>query len=549
MLTFDDGPDPVGTPAVLAALAAARARATFFLVAPRAERHPELVARIARDGHAIGVHCDEHVRHSERDAGWGARDLARALARLRGLGVRPALWRLPWGVRAAWSDALAADHGLRIVDWSVDTHDWRGDDAPTMLAATRDDLRDGAVVLAHDGIGPGARRADARQTAGYVTLAARETAARGRAAGGDRMSATPLRDAGPPGLDAALARIAAGAAARDAAPPPVDAREALQELRRAGVLAVNAVAGTHRPPAAGELALVRRVAAADGSVGRIFDGHVNAVERIAVQAPPAAAGRELAAVRAQGRLLGVWGGEPVAGEGPPAALVDDAGGEVLRGVRTFCSGAGAVDAALVLARPAPAVPGPPVLVLVAMDARSTEIDESWYRSRGLVASMSHRVVFHDAPVLARLGGPGAIGAHPWLGRDALRTASSWAGMADAALEDGLRALRERASRGELEALAAGRMLTARHTIDVWLTAAATAMDAADPALAQLAVHGRAAIADACRTLLDEAARACGSRPFATAAPLDRARRDLEVFLLQHRLEPLLARAGAAALDG
>ena len=47
-------------------------------------------------------------------------------------------------------------------------------------------------------------------------------------------------------------------------------------------------------------------------------------------------------------------------------------------------------------------------------------------------------------------------------------------------------------------------------------------------------------------LLDEAARACGSRPFARAAALDRARRDLELFLLQHRLDPMLARAGEAA---
>ena len=92
------------------------------------------------------------------------------------------------------------------------------------------------------------------------------------------------------------------------------------------------------------------------------------------------------------------------------------------------------------------------------------------------------------------------------------------------------------------------MLTARHTIAVWLAAAADAMDRADPALRSLALHGRAAIADACRTLLDEAARACGSHPFATGGPLDRARRDLEVFLLQHRLDPMLARAGAAELS-
>jgi hypothetical protein len=92
------------------------------------------------------------------------------------------------------------------------------------------------------------------------------------------------------------------------------------------------------------------------------------------------------------------------------------------------------------------------------------------------------------------------------------------------------------------------MLTARRTIDVWLAAAARAMEEAGPDLPAVALHGRAAIADACRSLLDEAARACGSRPFVTAGALDRSRRDLEVFLLQHRLDPLLARAGSAVLE-
>jgi hypothetical protein len=57
-----------------------------------------------------------------------------------------------------------------------------------------------------------------------------------------------------------------------------------------------------------------------------------------------------------------------------------------------------------------------------------------------------------------------------------------------------------------------------------------------------------AVTDAVRVMLDEAARACGSRPFARGGRLDRARRDLELFLLQHRLDPMLARAGGAALD-
>ena len=67
-----------------------------------------------------------------------------------------------------FTEWVAAERGLRLVDWNVDTHDWRGDSAEEMLAATRDGLRPGAVVLAHDGIGPGALRADCRHTIGYV---------------------------------------------------------------------------------------------------------------------------------------------------------------------------------------------------------------------------------------------------------------------------------------------------------------------------------------------------------------------------------------------
>ncbi len=66
--------------------------------------------------------------------------------------------------------------------------------------------------------------------------------------------------------------------------------------------------------------------------------------------------------------------------------------------------------------------------------------------------------------------------------------------------------------------------------------------------ARTATQTRAAIADAARAILDEAERATGSRPAAAAAPLDRAARDLRLFLLQHRLEPLVARAGREALE-
>ena len=178
-LTFDDGPDPEWTPRLLDGLAQAEARATFFPIAPRAAAHPDLIARIIAEGHAVGLHCDEHVRHSTRDAAWGRADTERALERLAAVGVTPRLWRTPWGDEAPWTGAVAAEHGLRIVGWTADTNDWRGDAAQEMFDAVRARLQPGAIVLAHDGIGPGARRTDARETVGFVGLCARHARALG----------------------------------------------------------------------------------------------------------------------------------------------------------------------------------------------------------------------------------------------------------------------------------------------------------------------------------------------------------------------------------
>ncbi len=88
------------------------------------------------------------------------------------IGVRPSLWRTPWGDTTACSQRVAQENSLRIVQWTVDTHDWRGDSAEEMFRVTAPALLDRAIVLAHDGIGPGALRKDARQTVEYARLVA-----------------------------------------------------------------------------------------------------------------------------------------------------------------------------------------------------------------------------------------------------------------------------------------------------------------------------------------------------------------------------------------
>jgi peptidoglycan-N-acetylglucosamine deacetylase len=175
-LTFDGGPDPVWTPAVIDALRASPLRATFFVVAPRAAAYPEIVAAARGRGHAIELQCNENVPHTSLDRAAAEADTERALATLAALGVRPARWRPPGGVHAPWTAAVAAAHGLTLCGWDVDPEDWRGGRAERMLAAVGPTLHAGAVVHLHDGPRPGGSRDGRAETVRFARLMAAEAA-------------------------------------------------------------------------------------------------------------------------------------------------------------------------------------------------------------------------------------------------------------------------------------------------------------------------------------------------------------------------------------
>jgi peptidoglycan/xylan/chitin deacetylase (PgdA/CDA1 family) len=154
-LTFDDGPDPVWTPLVLDALGNAGAQATFFVVAPRAARYPSLVSDMRERGHNVAFHCSEHVRHDAMTRREIEADVESGLLAL-GRSVR--YWRTPWGLITPATEEVANEHGLGLVGWTADTEDWRGRAPEDMLARIRGKISPGAIVLMHDGVGPGATR-------------------------------------------------------------------------------------------------------------------------------------------------------------------------------------------------------------------------------------------------------------------------------------------------------------------------------------------------------------------------------------------------------
>lgn len=351
-------------------------------------------------------------------------------------------------------------------------------------------------------------------------------------------------------LEDILSRIAVSAAERDENPDfPT---EAFRDLGSNGALAMPApdtpTDSARRASFAEEWRVLRAVARADGSVGRIFDGHLNAVERISALAPEPLRSRELEGVASREMILGVWGADPIPGEGPPARLSPD--GNSISGVKTWCSGSTGVQRALVLVRSTDNKPGPPHLAYVDTTT-GMYVDRSWFKGAGMRTSESHRVVFEDAPVLAVLGEPGELLREPYFARDAIRTAVTWAGMCDSAVDATLAILAAKSGDREpddLVSLAAGRILTAQGTIDRWLEYAATEADGnPNASLAPFATQLRESVARSCREVLDEAARAVGSHPFAVAGRLDLARRNLELFLLQHRLEPAVTRRGRKAI--
>jgi peptidoglycan/xylan/chitin deacetylase (PgdA/CDA1 family) len=151
-LTFDDGPHPEGTPAILDALESGGARATFFLVGEQVERWPELAGEIVRRGHEIALHGHRHRLLLRRSASSVARDLDQAAALIAEVtGRAPAYYRPPYGVFSTGALALVRRRGWKPMLWSRWGWDWSTRRSPEAIAErAASGLRSGDVVLLHD---------------------------------------------------------------------------------------------------------------------------------------------------------------------------------------------------------------------------------------------------------------------------------------------------------------------------------------------------------------------------------------------------------------
>ena len=153
-LTFDDGPNPEATPAILDALGAAGVHATFFVLGRHADRWPDLVARTAREGHVIGNHGYYHRKLIWRTPRYVREDITLGTAAIeRAGGARPRLFRAPHGQRSPWVSPIARAEGQRTVGWTLGVWDTARPGSDVIADRVVRGVRPGSIVLLHDGDG------------------------------------------------------------------------------------------------------------------------------------------------------------------------------------------------------------------------------------------------------------------------------------------------------------------------------------------------------------------------------------------------------------
>ena len=185
-LTFDDGPSPANTEAVLEVLARHGVKATFFMVGRNVEQHRELAARVLAEGHQLGNHSYSHERLVFKSPAFVEEEVSKTDTLLREVGAQGDIpFRSPFGKKLLVLPWVLSRHGKTNVLFDVVPDDHATQDADLIAKRVLDEARPGSILLLHDGWArkPGTLEATGRiiealQARGYRFVTVSELLAR-----------------------------------------------------------------------------------------------------------------------------------------------------------------------------------------------------------------------------------------------------------------------------------------------------------------------------------------------------------------------------------
>lgn len=147
-LTFDDGPSPKYTPALLDGLKERKVKATFFVVGEQAQKYPGIIRRMHGDGHVIGNHTYHHVELTKVSRETEFEEIKKTNALLERLtGEKTVFIRPPYG---AWRKEIMRDVELLPVLWDIDPLDWCTKNTGEIVRRVVTETDENAIILLHD---------------------------------------------------------------------------------------------------------------------------------------------------------------------------------------------------------------------------------------------------------------------------------------------------------------------------------------------------------------------------------------------------------------
>ncbi|MGG1674921.1 polysaccharide deacetylase family protein [Neobacillus sp. NRS-1170] len=174
-ITFDDGPNPIYTPQVLEIFSEAGGKATFFMIGKQMSKYPEMVKKVAEQGHEIGNHTFTHPKLSQLTQEKCSEEIERNESLIEELaGRKPVVFRPPYlDYNHETLSVLEQKSYPMIGALNLGAHDWEQPGVDHILAKTRDCVRNGSILLFHDGYG------DRSQTIEAVRILVAELSSQG----------------------------------------------------------------------------------------------------------------------------------------------------------------------------------------------------------------------------------------------------------------------------------------------------------------------------------------------------------------------------------